>query len=57
MAIRSEPPDEGRQSRDAAGLPVALTNAPDLLPVLTDEVALIVLLLGPELSAILNEDQ
>lgn len=40
-----------------AGLPVALTNAPDLLPVLVDEVALIVLHLGVDLANILNEDQ
>lgn len=57
MAIGDEPPPGGRQPRDAGGLPVARTNAPDLLPVLADEVALIVLHLGPDLVKMLDEDQ
>ncbi|WP_164523306.1 hypothetical protein [Sphingomonas koreensis] len=56
MATEGKSTRQGLRPRDEASLLVALTDAPNVLPVLTDEVALIVLHLGADLAAILDED-
>lgn len=54
MATGSGLPDDHRQPPRPAA-PVAWTNTPDVLPILPDEVALIVLHVGTDLAAILSK--